>query len=123
MIKNALVAPVETGALQKSFAVKVKQTRSKDWHVTVGANRKAGVRKSKKVTRSMFQFFQPPPSKQKRPTKRKPSRYLHLVNNGTSRGVAARLFMNRAAAMMGPASILAVKEKIVSEIVTHSSRS
>lgn len=127
VVRNSISAPVETGALQKSFSVKVKQTRAGDWHMTVGTNRRAGVRKSKKVTRSMFGFFKslvatPKPSRQSRKPKRKPSRYLHLVNNGTKRGVIGRLFMQRAAMIAGPAAIVGVKEKILSELSAAANR-
>lgn len=114
IIRSKIVAPVDTGALQKSFAIKVKQTRAtKDWHCTVGANRKAGIRRSKKATRSDFVFFQPKQSTGRKG--RRPSRYLHLVNNGTSR-IAPKFFMQHAAAAAGPEVVATVAARIVSEI-------
>lgn len=116
IIRSKIVAPVDTGALQKSFAIKVKQTRAtKDWHCTVGANRKAGIRRSKKAKRSDFMFFRPKAELSAKQKKRRPSRYLHLVNNGTSR-IAPKFFMQHAAAAAGPEVIATVAARIVSEI-------
>lgn len=101
IIRNKIIAPVETGALQKSLGIKVKQTKAtKDWHVTVGANRRARMRRKKGEK-----------------VKRRPSRYLHLVNSGTKRGVPALRFMEAAAAAAGPEVVATVAKRIVSEVL------
>lgn len=115
---NSSNVPVDTGKLVKSFAVKVKQKKSTgDWAMTVGANRKAGrPRKSKKVTRSMFKFFQPQSQDTKKKRRRTPANYLHLLENGTKRGVKAHYFMRRALQSIGPSSIKIVQDRIIAEI-------
>ena len=94
VLKNDLPprTPVRFGYLKKSYKVKVTQKKAtKDWHVTVGIGRGRKQRFYNKRTKGKNIV---------------PSRYLHLVENGSKGGGRRGHHMLRnAAAMVGPAAI------------------
>lgn len=111
-------APVDMGFLRRSGAVKVVQKKAtKDWHVTVGANRKKVYKtagKSKHVATVI--------STRKRiySNLRKPSRYLHLANNGTTKGRRGHHFIESVTATAGPIAVAVASARIREEVIRLS---
>lgn len=105
--------PIDLGYLKRSYAVKVTQKKStKDWHLTVGGNRKKQW-KARGGTRIGTRV------KGKRPIYDKtikPSRYLHLANNG-SKGKPGHHFIEATVASAGIAATAKAIAKINSEIL------
>lgn len=121
-------APRETGTLAKAFIVKAKRTKDGEGaYALVGANKAISVQVASNSRKVLATFrtkkdgtvkvtgikkFQKAVAAGTRTEKRKPSRYLHLVEGGTKQGVRARRFMRAALAAKGDAAVKAFADKL-----------
>lgn len=125
VIRDAAVAnaPKETGLLKRSLKIKVKVPNAsynaahhgRPAYAVIGPQRRVvGVKtytKSGKARKGIRKLLLKPGQKLAT-TLRRPSRYAHLVERGTKRGVKATHFLARAVASAGPAAQAKVIAKL-----------
>lgn len=122
-------SPIDTGTLEQSFVVKARtKKRGEGAYALVGANRnimrvfirKGGTRKQvatfkrtrKGETRATGEKrLAKATAAGSKPIKRKPSRYLHLANNGTKRVKPTR-FMDQAVQAKSNEAIARYRERL-----------
>jgi HK97 gp10 family phage protein len=102
------MTPTETGALRKSLSIKVTQKKStRDWHLVVGPKRKSRPGTPKPTTGKR---------RGRKPNRRNPARYSHLVHNGTVRAPQPRPYLATAAAVAGPVAIIEARKRLLQEL-------
>jgi HK97 gp10 family phage protein len=124
--------PVDSGSLKKALIVKVKLRRNKEsgGYALVGANRRLtfwvrpGAKKPTKIIATFRQKkdgtiavsggkrLDAARGAGARVQKRKPSRYLHLVEGGTKRGVKAQRFLAQTITVAGPQAVARFRERL-----------
>lgn len=118
--------PRETGLLKKAIGVKVAVPNNlKQAWVKVGAKRgmKQPVERNKrgklKVVSKKLQQLLPPSADAKY---RNPTRYLHLVEGGTSRGVRPNRFMRKATVIAQGRAKEQIAQKLRATVLSYRKR-
>lgn len=117
-------APVETGLLKRSMGVKtvVPDNERTAW-TKVGPRRgfKAPLGRTKrgklKAVSTKLQALLPTSANA---IYRNPTRYAHLVEHGTKRGVRARRFMKLSAQLRYPAAVAKINSKLRSAVWNYN---
>ena len=124
VIRDAAVAnaPKDTGLLQKSLKVKVKIPNAsynrahhgRPAYAVVGPSRQVvGVQTFRKSgSRGKIKTVRLKPKQRLATNVRRPSRYAHLVERGTKRGVKATRFLARAVSSHGSAAQAKMIQKL-----------